>query len=149
MKFSRNDIERFEAKYIPEPNSGCWLWMAGINKYGYGHFMMRNPKRMERAHRISYQMAGKKIPRGKMILHICDVRCCVNPEHLVSGTQSENMQQCLRRNRYSKHKAILTEKQVLEIRANTGELNRTLAGKYGVHEATISDIKLRKYWKHI
>jgi len=150
MRFSKNDRERFEEKYIPEPNSGCWIWTAAINRYGYGHFMMRNPKRMERAHRISYQMAGRRIPRGKMLLHSCDMRCCVNPDHLSPGTHLENMRQCAARERYTMHNAILTKAQAAEIKnkIKMGITARAIAKQFGVHEATISDVKRGLTWKN-
>jgi hypothetical protein len=152
VRFSKNDRERFEEKYIPEPNSGCWLWLAGLNHYGYGHFMMRSPKRMERAHRISYLMAGYKIPRGKKLLHSCDTRCCVNPDHLSPGTQLENMRQALARNRYCQgaahHSSKFSESDIVEIRSSE-ELHTVLAGRYGVSVSTIGDIKRRRYWKHV
>ena len=81
--------ERFEEKYIPEPNSGCWLWFAGM-ACGYGAFKVAEWGE-QRAHRVSYLLYKGEIPRGKELDHLCRVKCCVNPEHLEAVTHAENM----------------------------------------------------------
>ena len=47
---------RIESKFIPEPNSGCWLWLGGTNQKNYGHIWSSELKRHERAHRMVYQI---------------------------------------------------------------------------------------------
>ena len=81
--------ERFESKFMPEPNSGCWLWLDFLNSDGYGQ--MRVYERTIRAHRISYQLYIGEIPSGLEIDHLCRVRCCVNPDHLEVVTHQENI----------------------------------------------------------
>lgn len=72
--------QRFEAKYTPEPNTGCWLWTAAINATGYG--IMAVPGRSTQlAHRIAWELFRSPIPDGLVIDHLCRVRCCVNPDH--------------------------------------------------------------------
>lgn len=78
-----------EEKWIPEPNSGCWLWIASVNNDGYGFFGMGG--RTMSAHRASWILHRGAIPKGKYVLHKCDVRQCVNPDHLYLGTQFDNM----------------------------------------------------------
>lgn len=82
-------IERFEEKYIPEPNSGCWLWVGADNANGHGQMTIGN-KRVY-AHRFSYEYFCDKIPDGMEIDHLCRVRCCVNPIHLEPVTRSQNI----------------------------------------------------------
>lgn len=79
---------RFFAKVIPEPNSGCWLWLGPINNWGYGRAFRNGKAGM--AHRISYEMARGEIGPGLQIDHLCRVRCCVNPDHLEPVTPQEN-----------------------------------------------------------
>jgi hypothetical protein len=67
--------------YVPEPNTGCWLWMkGGDGKGGYGRIPRAIPDRS--AHRMAYKLLRGPIPDDMEIDHLCRVRCCVNPDHM-------------------------------------------------------------------
>jgi hypothetical protein len=83
-------LERFEAKYIPEPNSGCWLWFGSDNGSGYGVFGLRHGHNVY-AHRFSFELFKHMIPGGYEIDHLCGVRCCVNPDHLEAVLHRTNL----------------------------------------------------------
>lgn len=92
---------RFYEKAMPEPNSGCWLWLGALDKDGYGHICTGGRKSTPiGAHRASLMLAGRDIPKGMNVLHHCDVACCVNPDHLYVGTQINNAADMLRRGRH-------------------------------------------------
>lgn len=82
-------IERFHSKIEVDPESGCWLWTAGINKWGYSKFKVDG--RTRAGHRWSYEEFVGPIPEGLQIDHLCRVRRCVNPEHLEAVTCRENI----------------------------------------------------------
>lgn len=83
--------ERLARFVIPEPNSGCWLWIGATSSGGYGQFQESpNPKKKVSAHRASYEYFVGPIPPGMQIDHLCRVRCCVNPAHLEPVTNREN-----------------------------------------------------------
>jgi hypothetical protein len=89
---SRTFLERFENLYIPEPNSGCWIWVGGLNgddkDGGYGR--MRVGKIKVGAHRWAYENFVGSVPDGFELDHLCRVRCCVNPAHLEIVTSKQN-----------------------------------------------------------
>lgn len=81
--------QRFEMQHVPEPNSGCWLWLGDVAPHGYGRIMI-NGKRIG-AHRYSYQLYKGAIPDDFQIDHLCRVRSCVNPDHLEAVTGRINV----------------------------------------------------------
>src|SRR3990167_3892348 len=88
----------FEDSYMPEPNTGCWLWTGATRYDGYGTRPWRG-KTSAQAHRIAWEVFRGPIPDGLQVLHRCDVRCCVNPDHLFLGTQLDNMRDMIQKGR--------------------------------------------------
>lgn len=90
-------VARIEAGSIPEPNSGCWLWLGSTNNKGYAHLTYGN--RLHRGNRFSWTAHNGPIPDGIHVLHSCDNRLCVNPEHLFLGTNQDNVDDKMRKGR--------------------------------------------------
>jgi hypothetical protein len=80
--------DHFWSKCIPEPNSGCWLWLAGRNEKGYGQFKWDG--RTQRAHRITYLVLVGPVSNGLELDHKCRIRECCNPAHLEAVTHQIN-----------------------------------------------------------
>lgn len=94
-------IKRFFKKVIPEPNSGCHLWV-GRERLGYGRVYTTrggDKNKVETAHRIAWEIENGVHPGDMMVLHSCDNTICVNPDHLRVGTQLDNMADAVKRNR--------------------------------------------------
>lgn len=89
---------RFWDKVSPEPNSGCWLWMGSHNEKGYGDFWFGD--RLERPHRLSYEMLVRDYPAAWLMCHRCDTPACVNPAHLFPGTALQNTTDMVRKGRH-------------------------------------------------
>lgn len=102
-------------------------------------------------HRVSWELTYGPIPDGRFVLHRCDVRTCINPDHLFLGSHKDNMRDMAvkRRSAYGARNgsAKLIPSQVDEIRASR-LTNMRLAARYGVCSATISNIKTQKNWSH-
>ena len=82
-------FERIENGSIPEPNSGCLLWIKNINNNGYG-MVNYNGKRYL-AHRLNYELTKSPIPDGLELDHLCRTPNCINPDHLEPVTHEINM----------------------------------------------------------
>ncbi len=148
-------LERFEDKYCPEPNSGCWLWMPVSTNDGYGTFWYQ--QKNYAAHRASWMIRhSQAVPEGMYVLHRCDTPSCVNPDHMFLGTQCDNIHDMIKKSRanYSgvtgerSHAAKLTRYQVMEIFNAPGPYSE-IACKYGVSISHVGNIKTKNKWKHI
>lgn len=129
----------------------CWVWGLRKDKDGYG--MFEKNKRDIRAHRFSYYLFHGHWPR--ICRHICDTPSCVNPHHLLDGTQADNNKDMVDRGRSlkgSRHpSASLTESDVREIKylLLLGNKNKDIAELFNIKGWTVSKIKLGKAWKHV
>jgi len=90
-----------DKKAITTP-SGCVEWTGRKDKHGYGLYKIKGKRHL--AHRVSYQQSKGDIPTGLLVCHTCDVRHCVNPDHLFLGTNMDNVKDMLNKNRHYKQK---------------------------------------------
>ncbi len=113
-----------------------------------------------KAHRVAWMLYRGEIPPGLCVLHRCDVRWCVNPNHLFLGTHQDNMSDMAAKGRSKPHDnngeangaAKLSVAKVLEIRARYaagGVLQIDLATEFGVTDSVISEIITGKAWKSV
>jgi HNH endonuclease len=158
--------EIIESKIIRVPFSGCWLWTAGCTSAGYGMLVhgglgrrgpgVKGAGKRHYAHRFSWEAYREPIPENMFVLHECDVRACVNPDHLFIGSQDDNMKDMEKKGRRistpslgQKHGcAKLTDDQAKEIYASKLS-GVSLAEIYRVSPNAISRIKKGIRWKHI
>ncbi len=151
-------IDRFKTKV--DKTGDCWIWTA--SKYGSGYGTFWDGEKMTGAHRFSYQISKGKIPKGLVVMHSCDNRLCVNPNHLSIGTYSDNLNDMVSKGRQrkietyksgSKHcNSKFNDFEIIEIRNlyKTGRYShRELARKYGVEKTTISYLLKRKTYKNV
>ena len=142
------EIERFWAKVVKEPNSGCWLW-TGASSHGYGSLRFRGHGC--RAHRVAWELHRGAVPNGVSVLHKCDTPLCVNPDHLFLGTQADNIKDAVAKGRIRRGgeagPSKLTADQVWEIRRRLPTSTVTvLAREFSVAPASIRWIRDGKSW---
>ena len=90
-------IRNLKARTRPAPK-GCWRWRGAKNSSGYG--VLRRGQTLMLAHRAMWcALTGQPVPAGRLVLHWCDVRDCINPEHLWLGTALMNNQDMTRKGR--------------------------------------------------
>lgn len=142
-------IEKFHQKYIVDEETGCWLWTGYIEKNGYGHSNLN--RKTIRAHRLSYFLFKNDTNPNLVICHKCNVRRCVNPDHLREDTRKSNSIDMVNSKNQSQQK--LTVDQVIEIKKALKNyyvgLCTHLSKIYGVNHRTISGIKTGARWSHI
>lgn len=144
---STDPLRRFWAKVLKTDR--CWLWTAGVSGPGYGSFGR------ETTHRYSWQLHYGPIPDGLGVLHRCDEKLCVRPDHLFLGTFAENMADKLSKGRQAKGERVaghkLTSDQVIEMRRAhaDGVRQADLARRYGIRSSSVSQIVHGKRWKHV
>jgi len=124
-----------EDKYIPVTESGCFIWLAAVDKAGYGR-VAHNGK-VVGAHRLMYEQEYGKIPKGKLILHRCDCPSCVNPAHLYAGSQQDNMNDKRGRDRHGRLRFTKEMKKEFAERYKNGESQASIGREYGIQRGYV------------
>lgn len=153
--------ERFESKVDRSggPNA-CHPWIAGLTSTGYGQF---NGGDGLKAHRYAYRWDVGPLDPDELVRHTCDNPPCVNPLHLVKGSQKDNVTDCVERGRFKivpmetvrgvrNVNAKLTPALVRQLRVDyaRGDVSITnLARRYGIAQSSASSVLRRKTWSHV
>jgi len=167
--FTESDKKRFWSNVVK--TSYCWNWTGSKTEYGYARFFIGGKN--YRVHRLSYFLHTGKEPGKLCVLHHCDNRICVNPDHLWLGTDADNTkdrdikgrnnQPSGDRNgsrlhpeklkRGEKHPgAKITDDDVRIIRRLRQTTNITLqqlASQFGICRTAVTLIIKRKNWRHV
>lgn len=128
-------------KYAPQnrPDNECWIWEGYIGSWGYGRIFSSDGRGVIKTHRLSYEIHKGKIPKGMLVRHTCDNPACVNPNHLIVGTDADNA-----RDKAIRRRAIsIPDSVVRKIFRQKGTC-QYIADKFGVSGAFVCLVKNRK-----
>lgn len=115
-----------------EDERGCWRWIGSMDGKGYGRF------KGEPAHRVTYREARGEIPPGHHIHHKCEVKCCVNPNHLEALPASQHI---WHHQVAAKRTLSLAERaEIRDLARDHTIRTREIAEMYGVSESYIEFI---------
>lgn len=147
---------RFE-KFIDKSleHNGCWIWIGAKSGGRYGTFSLSHHNQIG-AHVFALEAAlGRKLMPGMQALHSCDVRECVNADHLFEGTCLDNVRDKINKRRGifgDRHPmAKLSESDVIAIRKkhSEGASHSALAASYGVTRSSVGKICRRLTWSYL
>lgn len=134
------------ARFLSLVNKGdCWRWMGSIKSNGYGQIYDHNGKTVS-THRFAWRLWCGNIPTGICVLHKCDNRLCVRPDHLFLGTHQDNIDDAVKKKRVRfgqiHHKSKMTDLEIQQCRTEWKSSKDTLriAHKYSVNKSTIQRI---------
>ncbi len=134
---------------IKKDENGCWIFTGVKMSTGYGG-IWKDGKHVA-AHRESYRIFCGDLSDEEVVCHKCDVRPCVNPEHLFKGTRADNNKDMRDKKRHrfgeTSPRATLTENDVKFIRSSSLE-GVELAVMFGIGKTAISKIRNGKRWAH-
>lgn len=149
MKLEQKDLERYWSKIARADDTECWVWLGTRNRNGYGVIGFGGRGKSDvLAHRVSVSLSGRNV-EGLVVRHTCDNPSCVNPNHLLTGTQGDNARDMAIRERGNTRK--LTASEVVAIRRLhlAGESIRQLARDFGVTYGNVGFIVRNKTWRHL
>lgn len=120
-----------------EDQFGCWIHNNAVNSEGYVTIVVGNPQKAYKAHRLSYIIFKGEIPEDGLVCHTCDVRNCINPEHLYVGTPSDNTKDMYSRGRSSR---ALSEDDIgfIIVLHESGYSQGKIAEMLGVAQTSVS-----------
>lgn len=141
-----NTREYIEQRSIPEPMSGCWIWLCSFKPNGYGQAW--DGERVVWAHRLAFEAFNGPIPAGALVQHRCDQPWCVSPLHLHLGTDATNAWDKQRKGRAARK---LGAHDVVTIRGHlaAGLAKRAIARAFGIDMRMGTLIERREAWRHV
>lgn len=148
-------VDRFNAKWVADPKTGCWNWTATCAGKGYGILKRTRERRYIYAHRLSFEIHKGPVGDKQQVCHSCDNTKCVNPEHLFVGSSHENHLDMKSKGRHlfgeKNAQAKLSEEEVRQILVllDNGIPQTKIGEIYGVSQTQIGRISRGERWSNL
>lgn len=157
--------KRFWSKIKFDELDKCWLWQRSTTSEGYGSYWHKG--KFIGAHRFVYTALLHTLDTKTVVCHRCDNTKCVNPNHLFTGTQAENIKDMINKGRgdhllypinrptfklgHIPQSAKLKPSDIplIKNRIAQGEQVSSIAKSYNVGTTAIYDIKNGQSWNCI
>jgi hypothetical protein len=149
------DINRRIKENIIINENNCWIWQKSKYKNGYARISFMGKYHL--LHRLSYVLYKGNIEPKNVVCHSCDVRNCVNPDHLWTGTYKENSQDMVKKGRIknqfgeknSRHR--MTNEKIIEFKKlrENGYSLKKLAKLYNIGYGTAQAISSGRTWNKV
>lgn len=147
--------DRFTKEFIKErievDKNDCWIWKGAKHRQGYGSIRFNGKTSL--SHRLSWIIFRGEISESMKVCHTCDIPSCVNPDHLFLGTQTDNIEDCQKKGRFTRNipktrRIKLNWNQVQEIKklSEQGMTRKELEKKFEVSQTCIAKILTGKSW---
>lgn len=118
-----------------------------------GYMLVKFGSKQGHLHRLLGELIGGRPAIGRVFRHTCNRRNCINPAHLLLGTQAENMRDRAAAGNdpigEKNGRAIFTEDQVREMRANPEVPDSIYADRWGASLTAVRSARRGKNWKHV
>lgn len=146
-------INKFWSKV--KKSNDCWEWTGAYNGKGYGQLSINGVTVF--AHRYSWQLHNGPIPEGMQVLHCCDNRRCVRPDHLFLGTHEDNMRDMVEKGRQARPRGVKNPqckidesivRTIVKMR-KAGILQREIAECFGISRQLVQDVLRGRRWSHV
>jgi len=159
MGYNRYNAPPLLSRYVVDDND-CWIYQGEIGRHGYGVVTIGQrrdgDRRRVQAHRYFYESLRSAIPDGLFCCHKCDVRACVNPDHIFLGTQQDNISDMMAKGRNGLTGAKGERNGFAKIDAETAKLvkiahgtNKDVAERFGITPSSAQAIRSGRNWRHI
>ena len=133
---------------------GCWEWTGALSLKGYGKVWLQKGHGAQKrrrvvlfAHRVAWFLTHQEDP-ARLVLHRCDNKRCVRPDHLYVGTNADNMRDASVRQHKRSRKLDYAKAAEIRRRVAAGEPQKSIARSYGVCPGTVQHFVYRKTYMH-